>query len=513
MANFLKLNKSYLGPEVLSNGSFEGYGPELIANGDFSSGLSGWTGNDFAAELSIVNDKIRVTNGDESAAGFTSINGVPTLSVVSGKTYEIKYESFQGTSSNAQSQLFLGTIFNTGNVLSGTRFQTNGIHSYIFTAASTQDLYLLIKTGTVTSGAYMEFDNISVKQVGIVELVSDGNFTDIADGTAVITLPQWSTNNLSSANIQSSVLQAISSSGGQLVKLNIPTVIGTEYKFNVASVTGDLADNSIAIWNVNGLAAVDVDVTSGSGSLTFVADGTSTVVNFYAGNRSGAKQTNYANISLQATNQFAYGYERFGTNNAGGQNSVFDLQAKTVRFIAATTGFNHIAASDNFTATNQEYLLKIDVESIVGTSDFIWYNGSGYYRIKLKLGENEFRYTRQGTNSGIYFGIDVDSAADIGSSFTLNSISLQEVVNQPKLIGVDNVSMVSAPTDNTVVINNGLTDGADNLTITYAGASASLRVQMRNFFQDSIIRLANGNNTAEVLEITPPVLITDIVAS
>ena len=73
--------------------------------------------------------------------------------------------------------------------------------------------------------------------------------------------------------------------------------------------------------------------------------------------------------------------------------------------------------------------------------------------------------------------------------------------------------MVSAPTDNTVVINNGLTDGADTLTITYAGASASSRVQMRNFFQDSIIRLANGNNTAEVLEITPPVLITDIVAS
>jgi len=90
---------------------------------------------------------------------------------------------------------------------------------------------------------------------------------------------------------------------------------------------------------------------------------------------------------------------------------------------------------------------------------------------------------------------------------------LQEVVNQPKLIGVDNVSMVSAPTDNTVVINNGLTDGADTLTITYAGASASSRVQMRNFFQDSIIRLANSNNTAEVLEITPPVLITDIVAS
>jgi len=509
MANFLKLNKSYLGPEVLSNGSFEEYGPELIANGDFSSGLSGWVGNDSAAELSIVNDKIRVTNGDGSAAGFTSINGVPTLSVVSGKTYEIKYESFQGTSSNAQSQLFLGTTFNTGDVLSGTRFQTNGIHSYIFTATATQDLYLLIKTGTVTSGAYMEFDNISVKQVGIVELVSNGNFTGIADGTAVTSVSsQWTFSSLNSSNIESNILECVSSADNQFAFLQITVDVGAEYRFKVDSVTGDLAANSIRIGGYG-----VVDVTGGSGELVFTAVGTTLSIQFYAGDGLGVAQTNYTGISVQATNQFAYGYERFGTDNAGGQNSVFDLQAKTVRFIAATLGFNHIAASDNFTATNQEYLLKIDVESIVGTSDFIWYNGSGYYRIKLKLGENEFRYTRQGTNNAIYFGIDVNSAADIGSSFTLNSISLQEVVNQPKLIGVDNVSMVSAPTDNTVVINNGLTDGADTLTITYAGASASSRVQMRNFFQDSIIRLANGNNTAEVLEITPPVLITDIVAS
>lgn len=508
MANFLKLNKSYLGPEVLSNGSFEGYGPELVTNGDFSLGLSGWAGNDSAAELSIVNDKIRVTNGDGSAAGFTSINGAPTLSVVSGKTYEIKYESFQGTSSNAQSQLFLGTAFNTGDVLSGTRFQTNGIHSYIFTATATQDLYLLIKIGTVTSGAYMEFDNISVKQVGIVELVSNGNFTAIADGTDVVTLSQWSGSSLASQDIVNNSLVCTSNADNQFVALNVPTVSGSEYKLKVGSIIGGAA-NSLQIQSPLNI----IDTTSGSVDVTFTADATTTVIKFYAGDRVGVDTTTYANISLQATNQFAYGYVRFGTDNAGGQNSVFDLQAKTVRFIAATTGLNHIAVSDNFTATNQEYLLKINVESIVGTSDFVWYNGSDYYRIKLNIGENEFRYTRQGTNNAIYFGIDVNSSADIGSSFTLNSISLQEVVNQPKLIGVDNVSMVSAPTENTVVINNGLTDGADTLTITYAGASASSRVQMRNFFQDSIVRLANSNNTAEVLEITPPVLITDIVAS
>ena len=498
MANFLKLNKSYLGPEVLSNGSFEEYSSNQVTNGDFAtdtawSKSTGW---------SISDGKARV-----NATSTTDLS--QNIGTVVNNIYKISFKVSDYVSGSVQ--VTLGYC-NTGILVGSAIIDADGVYEVIITNENDinpNQVYISTRTATTQ----LSIDSISVTESGADELVDNGVFACIANGTAVTTLSQWSTNNLSSANIQSNVLQAISSSGGQLVKLNIPTVVGTEYKFNVASVTGDLANNSIAIWNVNGLAAVDVDVTSGSGSLTFVADVTSTVVNFFAGNRSGVKQTNYTGISLQATNQFAYGYERFGVDNLGGQNSVFDLQDKTVRFIAETANPNLIEASGNTTNTSQEYLIKIDVESIVGTSDFLWFNGSGYYRIKLKLGENEFRYARQGTNSAIYFGIDVNSAADIGSSFTLNSISLQEVVNQPKLIGVDNVSMVSATTDNTVVINNGLTDGADTLTITYAGASASSRVQMRNFFQDSIIRLANGNNTAEVLEITPPVLITDIVAS
>ena len=510
MANFLKLNKSYLGPEVLSNSSFEGYGPELITNGDFSSGLLDWVGNDSAAEVSIVNDKIRVTNGDGSAAGFTSINGVPTLSVVSGKTYEIKYESFQGTSSNAQSQLFLGTAFNLGNVLAKTVFQTNGIHSYIFTATATQDLYLLIKNGTVVSGEYMEFDNVSVKETGIVELVSNGNFTGIADGTDVTSVSsQWVAATLLSANIESNILECISSASNQYIFLVVPTVAGTEYRLKVDSVTGDLADNSMAI-----SLPLDVDVTGGSVDVVFTAESSSTLISFYAGDRIGSKQTNYTGISLQATNQFAYGFLRPSSgDNAGGQYSVFDLPSKTVSFIAAAIGGYIIQDIAAPTVAGREYLLKINVAAIVGSVPFVYFNGSSFVQINLEVGDNEFRYKRLGTNNSINFGVDASNASEVGSSITLNSISLQEVVNQPKLIGVDNVSMVSAPTDNTVVINNGLTDGADTLTITYAGASASSRVQMRNFFQDSIIRLANGNNTAEVLEITPPVLITDIVAS
>jgi|14BtaG_2_1085337.scaffolds.fasta_scaffold00213_7 hypothetical protein len=499
MANFLKLNKSYLGPEVLSNGSFEEYGPELVTNGDFSSGLSGWAGNDPAVELSIVNDKIRVTNGDGTAAGFTSINGAPTLSVVSGKTYEIKYESFQGTSSNAQSQLFLGTTFNTGDVLGGTKFQTNGIHSYIFTATATQDLYLLIKNGTVVSGEYMEFDNVSVKETGIVERVSNGNFTAIADGTAVTTVSsQWLSSTLSSANVESNILECVSSATNQAVILVVPTIAGAEYRLKIDSVTGDLANNSI------GVVSFNVDTTGGSVDFVFTALSNNTLISFYAGDRLGSKQTNYAGISLQATNQFAYGWERPQGEAQEGitfSNSNLTMTGQDTKVYGNTSAYS----------SGTEVLLKFNVLSFTEGINFRVWTGTSFIELKdLKLGENEFRFKTTSYQT-VFVLSTLNDSEDY--EITLDSASVQEVVNQPKLIGVDNVSMVSAPTDNTVVINNGLTDGADNLTITYAGASASSRVQMRNFFQDSIIRLANSNNTAEVLEITPPVLITDIVAS
>ena len=484
MANFLKLNKSYLGPEVLSNGSFEEYGPEIVQNPNFESSTGFTLGTGWSIDNNIATH--------EGSVGNLGLNA----SYTDGKTYLIKFtiDSIDSGVCN---------VYDSGTAYTYQSFNSAGTYTVSIEKVGTSALALR------SDSVNCKISSVSLKESGVVELVDNGLFAGIANGTAVTSVSsQWTFSSLNSSNIESNILECISNASNQFAYFQATVDVGAEYRFKVDSVTGDLAANSIRI----GVYGV-VDVTGGSAEMVFTATSATLAIQFYAGDGLGAAQTNYAGISLQATNQFAYGYERFGVDNLGGQNSVFNLQDKTVRFIAKTANPNLIAVSGDTTTTSQEYLIKIDVESIVGTSDFLWFNGSGYYRIKLKLGENEFRYTRQGTNNAIFFGIDVNSAADIGSSFTLNSVSLQEVVNQPKLIGVDNVSMVSAPTDNTVVINNGLTDGADTLTITYAGASASSRVQMRNFFQDSIIRLANGNNTAEVLEITPPVLITDIVAS
>ncbi len=508
MANFLKLNKSYLGPEVLSNGSFNGYGPEKVTNGDFATNIDGWTAKD--SSIAYDNGKLKVTSPvNQSAGAFQNIG------LVVGGQYEvtITMQILSGPSGN------IGFITSTAGgtsqsyVYKGAALVSGGpavTETFTFTPGGTGG-EVSIQPQVYAQSVYT-IDNISVKQTGIQELVTNGFFTDVAAGTNVTTLSQWSAGNpaLATSTITENVLTCTSNANSQHVTLSVPTVVGTEYKFNIAKVTGDLAANTLAA-TFKSSGEVDIDVTSGSANLTFVAELTSLIVTFYAGDHSSGETTGFSNISLQPTNQFAYGYERDATNasNAGGVNSVFNFSDKTLKFTAQSTNDTVIKVSGDVTTANEEYLIKIDVESISGECDLIWFNGNAFDSIPITVGENEYRYKKTGSSLNIFFGIK----GEVGSSFTLNSVSLQEVVNQPKLIGVDNVSMVSAPTVNTVKINNGLTDGADTLTITYVGASASSKVQMRNFFQDSIISLANGNNTDEVLEITPPVLITDIVAS
>jgi hypothetical protein len=485
MANFLKLNKSYLGPEVLSNGSFEEYGPELNTDPTFiNNGF--WiieTGVTFGGGK-ILFDNTAADNGFYKNTLTTD-----------GKSYEATINISEVTSGSV--------YFNIGSLRVGT-FSTVGVHTIKFSGAGTNVFGVQSRVNTTK----LTIDSVSIKETGAVELVDNGRFANVVNGTDVTTLSQWSGSSLASQDIVSNSLVCTSNGDNQFVALNVDTVSGTEYKFKVDSITGG-AINSLQIQSPLNI----IDTTSGSIDVTFTADSAVTVVRFYAGDRIGVDTTTYTNISLQATNQFAYGYKRSTSgDNQGGSSSVFDLSSKTLRFIAPAVSSYNI---ENIlqTASGEEYLVKIDVALIVGSSTFNWFDGVNNIQVNLKVGENELRYKRLGGNNTISFGITAQNASQVGSSFTLNSISLQEVENQPKLIGVDNVSTVSALTDNTVVINNGLTEGADELTITYAGASASSRVQMRNFFQDSIIRLANSNNTAEVLEITPPVLITDIVAS
>ena len=343
MANFLKLNKSYLGPEVLSNGSFEEYGPDLVINGDFATDSvwskgAGWT----------------ISNGKASNDG--SSGNLQQSSILEiGKVYLITITVSDYVSGNVQVSAGAGPR----GVVSA-----NGTYTFIQTSQNNSSFYI------VSSAFDGSVESVSVQESGAVELVDNGQFIAVANGTDVTTLSQWTFSSLSSSDIESNTLECIASGPNQFAFLSIPTVVGTEYRFKVDSVTGDLADDSIRIGG-----AGDVDVTSGSAELVFTATSSTTSIQFYAGDSLSAAQTNYTGISLQATNQFAYGYERDGDT---GQYSIFDLQSKTVRLVAfeLNTKVKVKASLPQATTVSQEYLIKIDVAEVVGSAPFIFFNGS-----------------------------------------------------------------------------------------------------------------------------------------
>lgn len=151
------------------------HGDELVTNGTFTSATTGWQGSDAAAGISIVSSRLRVTNGDASAAGFSTTSGSTTFSTIAGRSYLISYDSLQGTSSNASTRLYLGTTFNGAEVHGGTTYTADGTHTYTHTATATQDIYLLIKNVTTTNGQYMDYDNVSIKEIGVASGWTDAD--------------------------------------------------------------------------------------------------------------------------------------------------------------------------------------------------------------------------------------------------------------------------------------------------------------------------------------------------
>lgn len=138
-------------------------GKEQVVNGDFSSSV-GWVGNDAFAQVSVSNNKIRVTNGDGSSAGFTSTDGSPTISVVAGKTYRISYKSTKINSANELTQLFASPFFNNSSTFT-TTFNTDGVHEFFYTASSSESLYIMVKSHSAVIGVVFDYEDLSVKEV------------------------------------------------------------------------------------------------------------------------------------------------------------------------------------------------------------------------------------------------------------------------------------------------------------------------------------------------------------
>jgi len=483
MANYLKLNKSYIGNDLLENPEFNMLGPDLITNGNFETD-SNWS-KDGGWQIYGGKAVCDGTGGNLQQPGILTI----------GKIYTVTITISDYVSGNVQVAVGAGPR---------DVFTANGTYTVTQTAQPNSSFYIV---STSFEGAV---ESVIVQESGQIEYVDNGAFYGVTSGTDVTTLPGWDIygSNATKNVIEvggNNVLEVATTTGNTGVRHTLSSIpVGMEVNLKIESVTGDLGEESLHLDGYpSGSPLSHISTLSGSVDYTFVKQSGTNYLYFRAGDNT-AGTTEYYNISIQPTNVFAYGWNR-DTNEAQ-EGITFSNNNITM-----AGQFTEVKGLSSSYPSGTEVLLKFNVLSFTEGVNFRVSKGTGEIEIKdLKLGENELRYVTTAAQADVIISTDNDSN---DYEITLDSISVQEVKNQPKLIGVDNVSTVSAPTNSTVVINNGLTDGADTVTITYAEADATSTVQMRNFFQDAIVESANANNTGKVVEIKSPVLINDIVAS
>jgi hypothetical protein len=484
MANYLKLNKSYIGNDILENPEFNMLGPDIITNGNFETD-SNWS----------IGSGWQIYGGKAVCDG-TSGNLQQASILTIGKIYTVTITISDYVSGNVQV-----------SVGEGPRdiFTANGTYTVTQTAQPNSSFYI------VSSSFEGAVESVIVQESGQIEFVDNGGFYGVADDTDVTTLSGWSVASASypatSTDVVDQKLVIVSGGIYEGAGYDLTGIAdGMEVNLKIESVTGDIGNGALYL---NG-TGIDIPTDSGSVDYTFIKEASNTKLLFRAGfNTAGT--TNYENISIQPTNVFAYAWNRGGSGvGASGEFAVFNGGTVTLTTLAGAS--NAIIATDTPAyLSGSELILKFNVLSKSDGVIFQIFDRLNYLTVDAELGENEFRYKAAANGTNLLVNVKSTGATD--EFITLDNIQLQEVKNQPKLIGVDNVSTVSAPTNSTVVINNGLTDGADTITITYAEADASSTVQMRNFFQDAIVESANANNTGKVIEIKSPVLINDIVAS
>jgi len=155
-------------------------GDEVVVNGTFDVNTDGWSPKDGDAELTVVNQTLRITNG---AANGAWANQALTGLIV-GETYE---GSVQGVGGDAGA-----SRFTCGSSVGGSDYSGSGAdnlfgldgktYTFRFVAVATT-AWFRVSNATALLGAYYDYDNITVKQVGVqIERTYLAEFTTDSDG-------------------------------------------------------------------------------------------------------------------------------------------------------------------------------------------------------------------------------------------------------------------------------------------------------------------------------------------
>jgi hypothetical protein len=124
------------------------------------------------------------------------------------------------------------------------------------------------------------------------ELVTNGDFLGVADGTDVVTLSGWlAYGTVTSRDIEGEKLKLVTTGGNTGAALVVSTTVGRPYKLR-CSATGDTGTGGI---HVDSIGNAD---TSAETSYTFTAIASSTIIYLRAGSNSGGT-IYYDNISVK----------------------------------------------------------------------------------------------------------------------------------------------------------------------------------------------------------------------
>jgi hypothetical protein len=130
----------------------ETYGPELVTNGTFDADTSGWTAVD-SAVLSVSSNALRVTTPAGGAASATQ-----TITTVVGSLYEFRFTIVSRTAGRWIVEAAPGY----------DSFQQTAIGEqvvYFVASSTTTTIKLDIGPFSRDAGEYVEFDNISVREL------------------------------------------------------------------------------------------------------------------------------------------------------------------------------------------------------------------------------------------------------------------------------------------------------------------------------------------------------------
>jgi hypothetical protein len=136
-------------------------GANQVTNGTFDDGTtSGWTpGGGFPSALSVVDGKLRITRGNSTIG-----RGTFQLTCIVGRTYRVTIDRDSGTCTTSGVIIAIASTTSTGSIAATALTGVYPGYTFVFTATQTQH-WLMLDTGGGVDGNYVEYDNISVREL------------------------------------------------------------------------------------------------------------------------------------------------------------------------------------------------------------------------------------------------------------------------------------------------------------------------------------------------------------